>query len=417
MFSRQGSQQKNDNFFSRHSHEKKPAGPTRQPSYNAWGDPSDSNKVSKVNGTGDTWGSTRNLNDDDDDRQTRSDRGKHLVIEAERSDEEDDRNTNRGGRGNNNGGGGHGGYGGGGHGGYGGGGGGGNQRDQGNPKDQMQRAPSQRIRDLETHDNSRVVGLEDMVAYIHQPIQKGKVFKGRIFRNKSGGLRSKMCPRFEFFSDDGDTFMMGAKKRKHKRTPNYLISLDQKVKKMGGGTQGKVRSNFKGTEFLIYDKGKNPKEKNCRPQEIRKEMAAVTYASNVSGNGPRRMEVCIPRPGRHEDDEISFVDSTDSSRSLIARIRDGMHEGVILACNKLPSYDAERGCFTMNFEGRVKMASVKNFQLVPNDEENPENNDHVMLQFGRWDKNNFNVDARWPMTPFQAFSICLTSLDNKWATE
>jgi len=282
----------------------------------------------------------------------------------------------------------------------------------------MERAPSQRIKDLDTedHDPRPEVGLDDMEAYVHQPIPRNTVFKGRICRNKKGGLKNKMFPRYEFFSDEGDTFMLGAKKRKNKATPNYLISLHQKVKKMGGGVQGKVRSNFKGTQFWVYDNGKNPKEKKAGPQDIRKELAVVTYQTNMSGNGPRHMEMCIPRPGRHEDDDLSFVDSTDSTRSLMRRIEDGMTDGCILGVNKKPSYDPDRGCYSMNFEGRVKMASVKNFQLVPNDDDDG-SNDHVMLQFGRWDKNNFNVDARWPLTPYQAFAICLTSLDSKWATE
>ena len=50
-----------------------------------------------------------------------------------------------------------------------------------------------------------------------------------------------------------------------------------------------------------------------------------------------------------------------------------------------------------NFNGRVTMASVKNFQLVEPDEQ-----DAVLLQFGRVGKDEFTMDFGYPLTPFQA---------------
>jgi len=40
-----------------------------------------------------------------------------------------------------------------------------------------------------------------------------------------------------------------------------MISMDQeKVGKKGSGYLGKVRSNFLGTEFCIFDTGENPEK-------------------------------------------------------------------------------------------------------------------------------------------------------------
>jgi tubby and related proteins len=52
--------------------------------------------------------------------------------------------------------------------------------------------------------------------------------------------------------------------------------------------------------------------------------------------------------------------------------------------------------YVLNFNGRVTMASVKNFQLVT-----PEDQDSVVLQFGRVAKDEFTMDFQWPMSPFQ----------------
>ena len=53
---------------------------------------------------------------------------------------------------------------------------------------------------------------------------------------------------------------MTGKKRSGNTTSNYMITVDHdKVKKGTKGYLGKLRSNFLGTEFYIYDDGKNPK--------------------------------------------------------------------------------------------------------------------------------------------------------------
>lgn len=58
------------------------------------------------------------------------------------------------------------------------------------------------------------------------------------------------------------------------------------------------------------------------------------------------------------------------------------------------------------------MASVKNFQLV-----SPEDHEAVLLQFGRTGKDMFTMDYQWPLSPLQAYAICMSSFDYKLACE
>ena len=69
--------------------------------------------------------------------------------------------------------------------------------------------------------------------------------------------------------------------------------------------------------------------------------------------------------------------------------------------------------YCLNFAGRVTHASVKNFQLVDEDDERED----VLLQFGKVGKDVFTMDYAYPMSALQAFAICLTSFDNKLACE
>lgn len=70
------------------------------------------------------------------------------------------------------------------------------------------------------------------------------------------------------------------------------------------------------------------------------------------------------------------------------------------------------GAYVLNFNGRVTMASVKNFQLV-----DPDDQKAVVLQFGKVSRDEYTMDMQWPITPFQAFAVTLSSFDLKIACD
>lgn len=71
--------------------------------------------------------------------------------------------------------------------------------------------------------------------------------------------------------------------------------------------------------------------------------------------------------------------------------------------NKRPQWSAATQAFVLNFNGRVAAASVKNFQIV-----HDHNLEHVCLQFGRVDKDEFSMDVQYPFSLLQAFAVALT---------
>lgn len=91
-------------------------------------------------------------------------------------------------------------------------------------------------------------------------------------------------------------------------------------------------------------------------------------------------------------------------------------EGALILKNKAPRWHENLQCWCLNFNGRVTVASVKNFQLVASDEDGQEHDD-VILQFGKVGKDMFTMDYRYPISAFQAFAICLSSFDTKIACE
>ena len=82
--------------------------------------------------------------------------------------------------------------------------------------------------------------------------------------------------------------------------------------------------------------------------------------------------------------------------------------GLMVLQNRPPWWNVELNAFVLNFGGRVKVASVKNFQLV----ESPDSG-HFM-QFGRIEgRHSFTMDFEWPLSPVQAFGVAISSLQSK----
>lgn len=322
--------------------------------------------------------------------------------------------------------------------------------------------------------------LSDMRRFLSSPLPRGSssgptsgfTFQCYILRNKKG-LKNKLFPTYEVYISGEEKFLMAARKRTKNKTSNYMISLDKNNPDGSSSSSsskdssssssssylGKVRSNFVGTQFVTYDQGVNPKD---LPQEelnhaanhntlspssssssssssspIRAELAAVFYESNILGNkGPRKMTAVIPnisgggggggggggnnggnnnnaiwRPLSDKDSILHRYPLSPSSREFYS------------LTNKTPKWNESVGAYVLNFQGRVTQASVKNFQLVNADgagaggATSREDDERVILQFGRIGKDCFTMDFQYPLSPLQAFSICLTSFDYKFACE
>jgi tubby and related proteins len=136
-----------------------------------------------------------------------------------------------------------------------------------------------------------------------------------IERHKNGFNR--IWPKYTLVLSDGAKFLLSGKKRGANATSNYLISLDQeKLDAKSQNCLGKVRSNFLGTEFYIFDTGKNPsKNKSGRIDDNRCQHGVVQYETNVLGSkGPRRMKVFLPNVDSHGKQAL-WRQTTDVSKA------------------------------------------------------------------------------------------------------
>jgi tubby-related protein 1 len=76
--------------------------------------------------------------------------------------------------------------------------------------------------------------------------------------------------------------------------------------------------------------------------------------------------------------------------------------------NIKPEWNDSLECYCLNFYGRVKKASAKNFQLVYEDDD-----DNIILQHGKVSPDEFNIDFREPFNFVDAFAVSLIAIGKK----
>lgn len=241
-------------------------------------------------------------------------------------------------------------------------------------------------------------------------VPEGAVAQCHVTRDK-GGLFGGY-PSYAVRASDGGTFLMSARRRKKSKTANYLISIDEKdTSKDSPAIVGKVRADDgivgRGRLFHVYSNGDNPKDVVLE-KNVREELAFVEVEAKEWGDhGPTRLAVAVPSV------------SADGRRKVVKPLCEGDAGLLKMADEPMKYHDQihtlrtreavehEDGTYMLDFGGRVTKASVKNIQLDVQG-----GNGEIALQFGRVDKDEFTLDVRWPLSPVQAFGICLVALEN-----
>ncbi|XP_048467804.1 tubby protein homolog [Rhincodon typus] len=145
---------------------------------------------------------------------------------------------------------------------------------------------------------SPIVEINDLEKFVLTPAAQGMTIKCKVTRDKKGMDRG-LYPTYYLHLDTDESkkvFLLAGRKRKKSKTSNYLISIDPTDLSRGGENFiGKLRSNLMGTRFTVFDNGVNPERGRHGHSNVRQELAAITYETNVLGfKGPRKMSVIIP---------------------------------------------------------------------------------------------------------------------------
>ncbi|KAK8304763.1 hypothetical protein V6Z11_D03G013800 [Gossypium hirsutum] len=229
---------------------------------------------------------------------------------------------------------------------------------------------------------------------------------------------------------ESDKLLLAARRVRRATFTDFIISLAADDFLRASNTYvGKLRSKFLGTKFTIFDSQSPchsiiPSTSRSNLRFNFKQVSPRLPACNYSiAQGPRRMHrflYSIPVSAIQEGGTAltpsAFMQSFDElmidiiSPRLPATLVFSLGSGEPLTLkNKAP----------MNRS--VTMASVKNFQLVaaldPSHNISPEEQEKVVLQFGKIGKDIFTMNYGYPLSAFQAFAICLSSFDTEVACQ
>ena len=205
----------------------------------------------------------------------------------------------------------------------------------------------------------------------------------------------------------------------------YRFTEDEDdFRRHGDAYVGQMKSTMGGTQFHLYDHGISKSEGGgLLPEIARKQHALLVYATNMLGRVPNAMSLVISRPGRggaFYDDEgagdgggaAGKAGEKDSSSMYRAYSEIGGKAGgedFVVVRTRRPKWNAKMEAWTMDFKGRAKLASKKNFILTdPNDE-----SDRVLMLFGKVTKNRWSLDYAPPLNPLTCLFVALSAFSSK----
>lgn len=176
-----------------------------------------------------------------------------------------------------------------------------------------------------------------------------------------------------------------------------LYELRENLSQKSGNYCGKLKKNAgkKYNSFSLY----------CSKEK--KEQFGAFLFENTSlkeqfrdGIPPRKVKVAIPTVSKcGEMERLPMYLRNKMVENVARKVSTGMN----VFTSRDPKYD--RGQYRLNFNGRVTVASVKNFQLVQ------ESNDELIAQFGKNGDHRFHLDYKEPFNAFQAFALALSALE------
>ncbi len=213
---------------------------------------------------------------------------------------------------------------------------------------------------------------------------------------------------------------------------------------------GRMNQTNLGTTFVIHDY--RVADESQKGRSIH-ELGLLLYERNVMGRQPNSMNVLIPRFDesatvhaqwasileRYSFQEQQKVLKRDNAPLVSVALPFGAKQvdsvkdfggnveykaveveeaqELLRFVTKKPVWSDELAAWTLNFDGRVSMASKKNFMLTADEtiETLVEEfgSQTTLLRFGKTEKHKFSLDYGYPFSPMTALGVVLSSFAKK----
>ncbi|CAL1354667.1 unnamed protein product [Linum trigynum] len=170
---------------------------------------------------------------------------------------------------------------------------------------------------------------------------------------------------------------------------------------------GNVTANLLGSKYHIWNQNQLGSA-NCSKKPL---LGVITFVPTIGTwtGSYRRMKAYIPK---HHSMQLKNTTQVQHVNGLPNDWEERRNK-VNKLHSRTPRYNNVTKQYELDFrdKGRAGLkiqSSVKNFQLTLE-----ENGKQIILQLGRVGKSKFVMDFRYPLNGYQAFCICLASIDSK----
>lgn len=259
-----------------------------------------------------------------------------------------------------------------------------------------------------------------------QPVSiENKGLEKCLLRRARSTFSEKMYPTYELYDNAGKLMIVAQKMRNSKMAQYSNYHFFDMTRGTTSGAHSKKSGNYLGKlrckdssrcDYVLLNHHEDPTE-----------VAAVSFDKvsifeAFTDVTPRSMRIVLPDPATQPHLQPAAPVAGLRRESSSKKHRSGKSGGtggslldllnlfsssesplfprnMSILKNKQPSL--KNGKYFLNFNGRVRLGSLKNFQL-----QNGEN-EKVICQFGKVEENDFHLDFAHPLTPMQAFAIAL----------
>lgn len=171
---------------------------------------------------------------------------------------------------------------------------------------------------------------------------------------------------------------------------------------------GTITANFMGSKYHIWDQGTTLGPLKKQSKLLLAVVGFVPTVTTCTGSY-RSLRAWIPK---HQSMQLKNTSKIQHINGLPKTWEANANKTQQLY-SRIPNYNNFSKQYELDFRekgncGFKIQSSVKNFQLTME-----ENGRQSVLQLGRVGKSEYVMDYRYPLTAYQAFSICLVSIDSK----
>ncbi|KAA8542017.1 hypothetical protein F0562_023169 [Nyssa sinensis] len=171
---------------------------------------------------------------------------------------------------------------------------------------------------------------------------------------------------------------------------------------------GIVTANLVGSKYHIWDQGSHL---SALTKQSKQPLAVVSFMPTIATwtGSYRSMRAWIPK---HQSMQLKNTTQVQHINGMPKDWEEKMDK-VDQLFSRVPHYNNISKQYELDFRERGRaglriQSSVKNFQLTLE-----KNGKQTILMLGRVGKSKYVMDYRYPLTGYQAFCMCLASIDSK----